>query len=36
MYSVIDTYGGDLTKKEDITNPAIARGEEIKRAIVIL
>ena len=36
MYSVIDTYGDDLTKKEYITNPAIARDEEIKRAIVIL
>ena len=36
MYSVIDTYGDDLTKKEYITNPAIAREEEIKRSIVIL
>lgn len=36
MYSVIDTYGDDLTKKEYVTNPAIAREEEIKRAIVIL
>ena len=36
MYSVIDTYGDDLTKKNYITNPAIAREEEIKRAIVIL
>ena len=36
MYSVIDTYGDDLTKKTYITNPAIAREEEIKRAIVIL
>ena len=36
MYSVIDTYGDDLTKKEYVTNPAIARDEEIKRAIVIL
>ena len=36
MYSVIDTYGDDLTKKNYITNPAIARDEEIKRAIVIL
>lgn len=36
MYSVIDTYGDDLTKKEYITNPAIARDEEIRRAIVIL
>ena len=36
MYSVIDTYGDDLTKKEYVTNPAIAREEEIKRSIVIL
>lgn len=36
MYSVIDTYGDDLTKKNYVTNPAIAREEEIKRAIVIL
>lgn len=36
MYSVLDTYGDDLTKKEYITNPAIARDEEIKRAIVVL
>ena len=36
MYSVIDTYGDDLTKKNYITNPAIARDEEIKRAIIIL
>ena len=36
MYSVIDTYGDDLTKKEYVTNPAIARDDEIKRAIVIL
>lgn len=36
MYSVIETYGDDLTKKEYITNPAIAREDEIKRAMVIL
>ena len=36
MYSVIDTYGDDLTKKTYITNPAIAREKEIKRSIVIL
>lgn len=36
MYSVLDTYGDDLTKKEYITNPAIARDEEIKRALVVL
>ena len=36
MYSVLDTFGEDLTKKAYITNPAIAREEEIKRAMVIL
>ena len=32
MFSVIDNYGTDLTKKNYITNPAIAREDEIKRA----
>lgn len=36
MISVLETYGTDLTKKEYVTNPAIAREEEIKRAIIIL
>lgn len=36
MFSVLDSYGVDLTKKSYVTNPAIAREEEIKRAIVIL
>ena len=36
MYSIIDNYGDDLTKKEYITNPSIARDAEIKRSIVIL
>lgn len=36
MYSVLETYGDDLTKKTYITNPAIAREEEIRRAMVIL
>ncbi len=36
MFSVIDNYGVDLTKKTYISNPAIAREEEIKRAMVIL
>lgn len=36
MYSVLETYGDDLVQKEYITNPAIAREEEIKRAMVIL
>ena len=36
MFSVLDNYGTDLTKKNYITNPAIAREDEIKRAMVIL
>lgn len=36
MYSVIDTFGDDLTKKMYVTNPAIARDAEIKKAIVVL
>jgi ATP-dependent Clp protease ATP-binding subunit ClpB len=36
MFSVLDSYGVDLTKKTYITNPAIAREEEIKRAMVVL
>jgi len=36
MFSVIDTYGEDLTKKEYVTNPAIARENEIKKAIIVL
>ena len=36
MFSVLDSYGIDLTKKSYITNPAIAREDEIKRAMVIL
>jgi len=36
MYSVLDNFGEDLTKKTYITNPAIARENEIKRAMVIL
>lgn len=35
-FSVIDSYGEDLTKKTFITNPAIAREEEIKRTIITL
>ena len=34
--SLIDVYGEDLTKKEYITNPAIARDEEIKQCILTL
>ena len=36
MYSVLETYGDDLTQKDYITNPAIAREEEIKRLILTI
>lgn len=36
MYSVLDTFGEDLTKKTYITNPAIAREQEIKRSMIVL
>lgn len=36
MFSVIENYGEDLTKKTYITNPAIARDEEIKKLIMVL
>ncbi len=35
-FSVLEKFGEDLTKKEYITNPAIARDEEIKSLILIL
>lgn len=35
-FSVIDTYGEDLTAKEYITNPAIARDDEIKKLMIVL
>lgn len=35
-FSVIEQYGEDLTAKQYITNPAIAREEEIKRLIITL
>jgi len=35
-FSVLKQYGEDLTAKEYITNPAIAREEEIKRLIITL
>lgn len=35
-FSVIKQYGEDLTKKTYVTNPAIAREEELKRLIMIL
>ena len=34
--SIIKTYGENLTDKEYVTNPAIARDEEIMKAIMIL
>ena len=34
--SLLEKYGEDYTKKEYITDPAIAREEEIKQAILIL
>lgn len=36
MFSVIENYGEELTKKKYVTNPAIAREEEIKRLIIVL
>lgn len=35
-FSVINNYGEDLTQREYITNPAIAREEEIKKLIMVL
>ena len=35
-FSVINNYGEDLTQKKYVTNPAIAREEEIKRLIIVL
>ncbi|NLA32833.1 MAG: ATP-dependent Clp protease ATP-binding subunit [Mollicutes bacterium] len=34
--SIIESYGEDFTEKEYITDPAIARDEEIKESILIL
>ena len=34
--SIVEMYGEDLTKKNYLTNPAIARDDEIKKLIVIL
>ena len=36
ILGLLDVYGEDLTKKEYITNPAIARDEEIKQCILTL
>lgn len=35
-FSIINNYGEDLTQKEYITNPAIARDEEIKKLIMVM
>ena len=35
-FSVLKTYGEDLTAKKYITNPAIARDDEIRKLILIL
>jgi len=35
-FSVIESYGEDLTKKLYITNPAIAREDEIKKLMLVL
>lgn len=35
-FNVIERYGEDLTKKEYVTNPAIARELELKKLIMIL
>ena len=34
--SMLERYGDDLTSKEYITDPAIARDEEIKQVILTL
>lgn len=36
MYSVIDNMCEDLTAKEYVTNPAIARDDEIKKLMIVL
>ena len=35
-FSILERYGEDLTKKEYVTNPAIARDEEIKELMLTL
>lgn len=35
-FSILERYGEDLTKKEYVTNPAIARDEEIKSLMLVL
>ena len=36
QFSVLERYGEDLTKKTYITNPAIARDEEIRQLMLVL
>lgn len=35
-FNVLTSYGEDLTQKEYVTNPAIAREDEIKKLIMVL
>jgi ATP-dependent Clp protease ATP-binding subunit ClpB len=35
-FSVLDNYGDDLTAKKYITNPAIAREDELKKLMIVL
>ena len=35
-FSVLERYGEDLTNKEYVTNPAIAREDEIRKLILVL
>ena len=35
-FSVVEAYGEDLTAKKYITNPAIAREDEIKKLMIVL
>lgn len=35
-FSVLETYGENLSRKSYITNPAIGRDKEIKEMILIL
>lgn len=35
-FSILNRYGEDLTEKEYITNPAIAREDEIRKLILVL
>lgn len=35
-FSILENYGEDMTAKQYVTNPAIARDEEIKKMIMVL